>query len=108
MPLLLLYKSEHAFIVTVTKLVFGMNNTKLCKMFGEHSDESICRIYHYTIRILDSKLESYIHDSKCMEHCVDYFQEYAGYIKRKLVHEAYGGMLFDSFCIIRFIPMAEL
>jgi hypothetical protein len=38
-----------------------------------------------------------------MECSVDYFQEFAGYIKRKLAQQAYGGLLLTSFCIFGFI-----
>ncbi len=87
----------------MVKLATRFDNTKLCHLFGELRDQRISDIYRYTIGLLDFKAEGFIHGPDCMEQWTEYFPDFAAMIERKLADEAYGGLLFDNFCIVGFV-----
>jgi hypothetical protein len=61
----------------MVKLVTGFTNTKLCSLFGEFRDQQIRDIYCYTVGLLDSMAEMFLHGPGCMEQWTEYFPDFA-------------------------------
>jgi hypothetical protein len=51
----------------MVKLATGFTNTKLCPLFGEFRDQQISDIYHFTIALIDTKAETFLHGPGYME-----------------------------------------
>jgi hypothetical protein len=82
--------SEEAFIVMMVKLATGFDNTRLCHLFGEFMVQQISGIYCYTISLLDSNAETFLHGPGCIEQWTKYFPDFAAMIEQKLADKAYG------------------
>jgi hypothetical protein len=87
----------------MVKLATGFANTKLCSLFGEFRDQQISDIYRYTIGLLDSKVEMFLHGLACTEQWVEYFPDFAAMIEQNMADKAYGRLLFENFRIVGFI-----
>jgi hypothetical protein len=71
--------------------------------FGNPCHQWIADIYRHTIALLDVKAHGILHGVDVMRQWVEQFPTFALTIERKRAEEAYGGLLFDNFCIIGFV-----